>query len=645
MVREAHVSVTPDGIWRVESPNRKVTLDGRTLGMVVEAGTTKWEMPPDGLDVTVEAAGETLRLSFSQAGKIEISPYGTGHKAGVMAVVGGFRHNGAPLDFSLRLFVCLEGGTEELLCEAVAAEGAAKIKELRWPKGVAPATVNLSVVPFMQGMLLPRDWPKELRFPDAMSYGRVLYMPWWGQQQGAAAALTILETPADAGCDLEHPAGGPTSLAPRWIHSLGALRYPRRVRLCFFERGNYADLAKRYRRHVVETGRFVSLREKIAGRPVVGALVGTPVLHTGIYAHVVPESRMYRKDQPEANDTLSSFDERADALRELHRRGLRRAYVHLDGWGQRGYDNLHPDILPPCPQAGGWEGLRRLADTCDELGYVLALHDQYRDYYHDASSYQERHTLLDEHGARPFANHWHGGNHSFLCPSLAYGHVARNYRALLERGIKIKGAYLDVFAVVTPDECYNPEHPVTRRECLQYRAECLGLVRATLGVASSEEPADWAIPHLDIVHHGPYALDRAPEGNVPQGIPAPLFNLVYHDAVVLPWLAFQEKGHHELGWGPGVPDSDSSLLHCLLNAGVPYLPLRPTAEDLRAAATACALHRRVGLLEMTSHAFLDGTGRRQRSAFADGTTVTVDFDTGAYEVSPALVDVQSHYGT
>ena len=36
----------------------------------------------------------------------------------------------------------------------------------------------------------------------------------------------------------------------------------------------------------------------------------------------------------------------------LAAKGFANAYVHLDGWGLRGYDNLHPDILPPCPDAG-----------------------------------------------------------------------------------------------------------------------------------------------------------------------------------------------------------------------------------------------------------------------------------------------------
>ncbi|MCB1127960.1 MAG: hypothetical protein KDM81_15810, partial [Verrucomicrobiae bacterium] len=94
----------------------------------------------------------------------------------------------------------------------------------------------------------------------------------------------------------------------------------------------------------------------------------------------------------------------------------------------------------------------------------------------------------------------------------------------------LRGAYLDVFSVVPPDECYAPEHPVTRTECLRYRGESLDSVRSWGGVVSSEEPSDWSIPHLDLVHHGPYALRPDPGHGPAMGIPVPLFNLVYHDA-------------------------------------------------------------------------------------------------------------------
>jgi hypothetical protein len=49
-----------------------------------------------------------------------------------------------------------------------------------------------------------------------------------------------------------------------------------------------------------------------------------------------------------------------------------------------------------------------------------------------------------------------------------------------------------------------------------------------------------------------------------------------------------------------------------------------------------ALHQRVALLEMTNHEFLDKNYRKERTTFSDGTTVTIDRDTGSFVVNPEL---------
>ena len=621
-----------EGKWIISGQKNRIELNAADLQMAAYAPGQTWSMIPSFAgDLVVENDGKRLSLRLADAAKKEISPYHTGFKSGLKIELADFARQDTKIDLQISLFICLEGKKEELVCELIAAEKAVTVLECFWPCAVGHSCFDSSVVPFMQGMLLPKDWPNKVWLYDTLCYGRGLYMPWWGHQKGKSAMLVLIETPEDAGCRFEHSPGGPTRMELRWIHSLGKLSYPRRVRLCFFENGNYVDMAKRYRQHVLEMGHFISLKEKIARNPLVGKLIGSPVIHTGILSHIQPESSYYNKDDTSKNHQLVTFDERTQQIRQLAEKGIKRAYVHLDGWGFRGYDNLHPDILPPCPEAGGWDGMKRIAETCDQLGYVFAIHDQYRDYYLDAKSYDPRHTILDRNGNRPQGNTWFGGNQSILCSRLALGHVKKNYLSLLDHGVKVKGAYLDVFAVVPPDECYNPEHPATRADCLRYRGMCLDFIRALGGVVSSEEPADWAIPHIDLVHHGPYALVPDPGHGPAMGIPVPLFNLVYHDALLVPW---------SLGKGSwGIPENDLGYMHGLANAGIPYLSLHPTEQELKQVRTMCALHERIGLLEMSNHQFLDKSYRRQRTTFADGTTITIDLDKDSFEVSPKLLGV------
>ncbi len=623
-----------EGKWIIEGQRNRIELNPSDLQMTVYAQSRTWSMIPSFRgDLIVENSGTRLSLRLADAGKKEISPYETGFKSGIKIALEDFARKDIKIDLQISLFICIEGEQEELVCELkarplIATEKTATVMECFWPQAVSNSCFDYTVVPFMQGMLLGKDWPKKVRLYNTVCYGRGLYMPWWGHQKGESAMLVLLETPEDAGCRFEHPAGGPTKIELRWIHSLGKLAYPRRVRLCFFDKGNYVTMAKRYRRRVLEIGHFVSLKEKIARNPLVGKLVGSPVVHTNILYHIQPESSYYHKDEPAKNHQLVSFDERARQLRQLSKKGIKRAYLHLDGWGFRGYDNLHPDIIPPCPEAGGWEGMKRFAETCDQLGYVFAIHDQYRDYYLDAKSYDPRHTILNRNGNRPHGSTWYGGKQSILCSRLALGHVKKNYLSLLSHGVKVRGAYLDVFAVVPPDECYNPEHPVSRADCLKYRGTCLDFIRSKGGVVSSEEPADWAIPHIDLVHHGPYALVPNPGRGPAMGIPVPLFNLVYHDALLLPW---------SLGKGAwGIPENDLGYLHGLANAGLAYLSLNPGEKELVRVRTMSALHERVGLLEMTNHEFLDESFRKQRTTFADGTKVIIDLDSDTFEISPKL---------
>jgi hypothetical protein len=615
--------------WIIQGERLTVVVDSNTLAMQVKDADVSWNIEGSRQgDLIVEDGGRNFPLSLKDAKEIKIEPYETGFMSGVKIRLNNYVHQDNLLEVALQLNICLQAPDEDLVCELIATENAVAVKQCLWPAPFEPESFDYTVVPFMQGMLLPKEWPQRVWLYDTISYGRGLYMPWWGHQKGDSVVMIILETPADGGCHFSHPAGGPTRIGARWVHSLGKFSYPRRARLCFFKKGDYVTLAKRYRHYVIENGSFVSLKEKIARSPIVKRLIGSPVIHTGILTHIQPESSYYNKEDPNKNHYYVSFDKRAEQLRALEKRGVKQAYVHLDGWGFRGYDNLHPDVLPPSPEAGGWEGLHALAQTCDDVGFVFALHDQYRDYYLDAKSYNPRHTIIQENGQRPYGSTWYGGKQSILCSSLALGHVIKNYRSILNHNVKIRGAYLDVFSIVPPDECYNPEHPVTRKQCLDKRGDCFDFIRTQVGVVSSEEPTDWAIPYLDLVHHAPFALSPNPGHGPAMGIPIPLFSLVYHDAIFIPW---------SLGKGAwGIPENDLGYLHGLANAGLPYLSITPGQAELERVRTICNLNKRLALVEMTGHKFLDDKYRRQQTTFADGTKVTIDLDKDTFTIVPEL---------
>ena len=111
-------------------------------------------------------------------------------------------------------------------------------------------------------------------------------------------------------------------------------------------------------------------------------MIGTPIIHESICVHIDKKSSYYNAENLMKNDYFETFDSLCEKLMILKvKHDIPRAFLHIDGWGVNGYDNNHPDIMPPCIRAGGFAGLKKLNNTCANLDYILALHDNYRNYF------------------------------------------------------------------------------------------------------------------------------------------------------------------------------------------------------------------------------------------------------------------------
>lgn len=78
--------------------------------------------------------------------------------------------------------------------------------------------------------------------------------------------------------------------------------------------------------------------------------------------------------------------------------------------GTAGYDNQHPDYTPACKEAGGWEGMKSLVDAMHEMGYLFGIHDQYRDYYFAAKTFDKEYAIQLADGSMPQHHMWAGGD-------------------------------------------------------------------------------------------------------------------------------------------------------------------------------------------------------------------------------------------
>ena len=323
-------------------------------------------------------------------------------------------------------------------------------------------------------------------------------------------------------------------------------------------------------------------------------------------------------------------------MRAFKEAGVEKLYLHLDGWGDAGYDNKHPDVSPACVEAGGWEGMRELSKTMEELGYLFGIHDQYRDFYKKAESYDDDLACKSADGSIFTHARWAGGPQAYLCTSQAPYYVRRNFERLLSEGVHLDAAYLDVFTCNEGDECANPRHKMRRRDSYEYRNACFRYLLSKNILPSSEEVNDWAVPWLVFCHYAPYDFMLREPGSPKYGIPIPMFNLVYHDCLIIPWM--MEK----------LPEEDY-MLYALLNGGAPYLVRDPAYMGIDGAFTpeeempwkthlervrvVSDFHEKVGEAELVRHEILDEKGYRQRSSFANGYSVEVDFKEGRYQIS------------
>ena len=583
-------------------------------------------------------------FSFTDARSVSHELFQNGIGTGIRSCFEGFEANGTVRPYSFETLIWIEAVSGNIRFEWLPlCEEGLSVKKVRWPGEMSFEKASrswYSVLNHQQGLLVPNDWETALDHVVFNGFFETAgaYMPWFGQVKDREGYIAICETPWNAGYTAEHPAGGPYSHVGIYYEpSLGKMDYRRVLRYTLLSDCDYNDLCKVYRAYVRETGHLRTLAEKAAQNPSVDRLIGCSFVHTGIKTVVQPDSDFFDPENPEKNNHCTPFSKRTEEIKLLHNMGVEKLYLHLDGWAQPGYDNCHPDYSPACIEAGGWEGMKELADTMHECGYLFGIHDQYRDFYKSAKSFDENYACRLTDGTIPEHHRWAGGQQSYLCATQAPYYLKRNFAALFENGIELDGAYLDVFTCNEGDECTNPEHRMTRRECYEYRGQCFSWLLAHGILSSSEEVSDWAIPSLVFCHYAPYSFMMKRPGLPKDGIPVPLFNLVYHDCVIEPWMMDKAS------------ENDDYMLYALLNGGAPYL-LRDAAylntdgsfegdellaleEMIRRSKTVSALHEKIAKCEMVRHRMNPENWWIQETEFSDGTKVKVDFKNQTYEIS------------
>lgn len=620
--------------------NITLNFDENSLLFSFDKDQVKWRWAADYKPYLITADGN---FYFQEAQTITHRNWKTGLGVGIISHYENFVKRGKSYSLAFETIVWIEEATQNVHFEFIPLiEDPLLINEVRWPGYMEfdqKKESHYTLLNEQQGLLIPNTWPEELKgisFDGHMCTAGS-YMPWFGQVKEGAGYIAICEQPWNAGYYANHPANGPyTHVGIRFYPSLGKIDFRRTMCYSFLNDCDYNTLCKVYRQYVKEQGTFRSLKEKAIVAPV-EKLIGSVFVHAGIKTEVQPDSNFFDPNEPDKNNRTVPFEQRTEEIRHYHDDlGIKKLYLHLDGWAQPGYDNQHPDYLPACEEAGGWEKMKELTDTIHNYNYTFGIHDQYRDYYFAAKTFDKNFGTRKADGTYPEHANWAGGHQTYLCATQAPYYVKRNFSEIIKQQIDLDCAYLDVFTCNEGDECSHPWHRMTRKECFDYRGQCFSYLLSKGILPSSEEVTDWSIPSLVFCHYAPYDFMMRKPGSPKYGLPVPLFNLVYHDCVIIPWMMEQY-------------DHEDYMLYALLNGGAPYF-IRNGAyqntdgsfndhkqlseeEMVDRCNIVTKVHEQLAMQEMISHTFLNGNPMHQKTTFSDGTTVEVDFEKHTYHIT------------
>ena len=605
----------------------KITVNDHTIEVFKDGYTIKNQF------VELHSSKELLsylllkdesRLYFKDLSKIE-------HRTLNNALYGGIITDYQNDAFHIRTACLLDKTTSEIVFKLNVLKSNGLIEKIFWPE---PLSIDdgYAVIPFRQGLIIPNDDTRELKMSfNGQFYSTDAYLSMLGYVYQKGTVLMIAETPADSGY-YKGSENGHNRFGFYHLPSLGSYEKERSLRYIIGAEGDYNTIAKAYRSYLKERGLFKSLKEKAIALPDIYKLARSAFVHTGIKTKVCEDSSFYDPNDPGKNDHLTTFKDKLKEIKQIAKTGIKDVYIHLDGWGVA-YDNAHPDPFPIAMDAGGERGFKALVDGIHDLGYLFGIHDQYRDFYFHSKSYDASLAVESADGSHFAHNRWAGGWQNYLCASFAKDFVKRNFTRLHDLGIKLDCAYLDVFTCNEMDECFNEDHPMTRLECKNYREDTFKYLIDKQIIPSSEEVNEWAMNTLVFCHYAPYEFMMHEDGRF-IGKAIPLFNLVYHDAVLIPWMMDKRD--------------DDYMLYALLNGGLPYLR-RDSAypnidgsfeghkftlnEALKRSKEVLKLADKVIFDEMIAHHFLNDACRKQETIFDNGIKVTIDLDRNTYNIT------------
>lgn len=554
--------------------------------------------------------------------------------------------------------VTLCGDSPELLVTTHMAPETSLETYVSYPYPIASLPGDRVVLPVNEGISFPVTEPAPSVTDMHTFGGHGLCMSFWGLTKDtiipeeAYGLMGLIETPDDSGVftssrrsvgrELASAASESGSVANTsgtgsesetlslgtiWHPTKNQFGYDRRIRLTAFSSGGYVAIAKRYRRYASEIGRLVTFEEKIRRNPGLKEGLDRLLGAANIWAwDGAPTETVARLRELGFKHILWSGGGSASEIAKLNA---------LDGVLTSKYD-IYQDVMDPAryPELSAIHSEWVPAAWPQDLCWDSPDGDWTRGWEVD-----QKDITLPRIPC------------GVLCDSKAVGYATKRIGEELTR-IPYRARFLDTTVASPWRECWHPEHPQTRTDSKRSRMSLLGLLGERFNlVCGSETGIDASVPYCDfyegMMSLGPY---RCPESGryitkiwdeVPEVVEKyqlgeeyrlPLFELVYHDCVVSYWYWGDHNNKFPSRWWKrdlfnalyGVPPMYGFLKDFLRDHASEFAASYRTSEPVSLLT---------GRSEMTDHRSLTPDRRVQRTTFANGFEVVVNFGDEEYRDS------------
>jgi hypothetical protein len=525
------------------------------------------------------------------------------------------------------------------------------------------------VVPHCQGFIFPvgktsldrKDW-----MCGSWSYGQRpysnLYLPmmhFYGVVNGNSALYVRMEALYDTKIQFlgnekrREETPRLSSVYPVVFSSMRELGYPRKFVVEIIPNGSYVDMAKKYRKWLKSIGMYKSLKEKIAELPSVGKLVGSPMvwISTGYYA--VPHAPEINPRYTGSELFTGTFKGVPEMMRTLKAEGVKRAYINIFHWERKGAGHEEPDHWPPNEKLGGLAEFKKIFSK--ELRkefpeYVLGFYNIYNDMVVDAPSFNRENILKNADGSLNESGYWAGGLAYVIDPSQ-YPYFAEKDIAAYQRELEVLDCmFYDNFLALR--ENYNPKNRLNRREIAEIKSSFLEWTVSKGLITGVEFCAEWATPYVHYTDGtvGAYGwyFDELMHENI---VPAPLWDLVFHESTVNYWWHWDNyvfssnyvinRAYH---W------TDQALQDILCANPGTWAVAPPTYKYWskimgQLAPVQTKISKSLAHVEMTGHEYLERSCLVQKTTWADGTEIYVNFRDKEFKKDGITLTPKSFYLT